>query len=310
MTNTASQTGLGRRHRTALGGRQRSSQRVYDEGTRVSQTSVRRQRPLGQEWELIEAFGQRDLKSKFKGTFLGWFWSLASPLASLGIYTLVFGGLFKMVPAEIASRHQGIGVFAVWLFAGLTIWGFFQNSINAGINGLLSSGGLLQKIYFPAHSAVLGACLAVASQSLVEVALLLVVLVTLANIGWTWLLLVPFFTLLVAFVGALSTVFAIWNIFVRDLAHLISVILSMVFYATPIIYNPDIIPAEIWGLPAHGIVQAMPLAQFIELFRSIVYSLDPGTPALWIGCCIWAASAVALAVFVQGKWGADLGERI
>ena len=89
----------------------------------MTKTSVRPIRPVWHEWDLIRAFGQRDLKSKFNGTLLGWLWSLVVPLASLGIYTLIFGGLFKMVPTEIASRHQGIGIFAVWLFAGLTIWG-------------------------------------------------------------------------------------------------------------------------------------------------------------------------------------------
>ena len=242
----------------------------------MTKTSVRPIRPVWHEWDLIRAFGQRDLKSKFNGTLLGWLWSLVVPLASLGIYTLIFGGLFKMVPTEIASRHQGIGIFAVWLFAGLTIWGFFQNSINAGINGLMGSGSLLQKVYFPAYSAVLGSCLAIGVQSAVEVGLLLIVLALLANVSWTWLLLVPFLVLLIVFTGAVSVIVSIWNIYVRDLAHLVGVFLQLAFYATPIIYNPDIVPDTVWGLPAHALVEAMPMAEFIELFRSLVYSLRPG----------------------------------
>lgn len=278
--------------------------------TELSKSNVRASRPFWQEWDLIWAFGQRDLKSKFNGTALGWLWSLVVPLASLGIYTLIFGGLFKMVPAEIASRHQGIGIFAVWLFAGLTIWGFFQNSINAGINGLVGSGGLLQKVYFPAYSAVLGACLAIGVQSTVEVGLLLVVLLLLTNIGWTWLLLVPYFMLLMVFVAALSVALAIWNIYVRDLAHLVGVFLQLVFYATPIIYNPSIVPEQLWGLPARALVSAMPMAEFIELFRSLVYSLRPGSLADWAACLGWALGALLLALWVQRRWGADIGERI
>lgn len=276
----------------------------------MTKTSVRPIRPVWHEWDLIRAFGQRDLKSKFNGTLLGWLWSLVVPLASLGIYTLIFGGLFKMVPTEIASRHQGIGIFAVWLFAGLTIWGFFQNSINAGINGLVGSGSLLQKVYFPAYSAVLGSCLAIGVQSAVEVGLLLIVLVLLANVSWTWLLLVPFLVLLIVFTGAVSVIVAIWNIYVRDLAHLVGVFLQLAFYATPIIYNPDIVPDTVWGLPAHALVEAMPMAEFIELFRSLVYSLRPGDPGDWLACCAWSLAAFAVAVWVFRRWGADLGERI
>lgn len=276
----------------------------------MTKTSVRPIRPVWHEWDLIRAFGQRDLKSKFNGTLLGWLWSLVVPLASLGIYTLIFGGLFKMVPTEIASRHQGIGIFAVWLFAGLTIWGFFQNSINAGINGLMGSGSLLQKVYFPAYSAVLGSCLAIGVQSAVEVGLLLIVLALLANVSWTWLLLVPFLVLLIVFTGAVSVIVSIWNIYVRDLAHLVGVFLQLAFYATPIIYNPDIVPDTVWGLPAHALVEAMPMAEFIELFRSLVYSLRPGDPGDWLACCAWSLTAFAVAVWVFRRWGADLGERI
>ena len=276
----------------------------------MTKTSVRPIRTVWHEWDLIRAFGQRDLKSKFNGTLLGWLWSLVVPLASLGIYTLIFGGLFKMVPTEIASRHQGIGIFAVWLFAGLTIWGFFQNSINAGINGLMGSGSLLQKVYFPAYSAVLGSCLAIGVQSAVEVGLLLIVLALLANVSWTWLLLVPFLVLLIVFTGAVSVIVAIWNVYVRDLAHLVGVFLQLAFYATPIIYNPDIVPDTVWGLPAHALVEAMPMAEFIELFRSLVYSLQPGDPGDWLACCAWSLAAFAVAVWVFRRWGADLGERI
>ena len=276
----------------------------------MTKTSVRPIRPVWHEWDLIRAFGQRDLKSKFNGTLLGWLWSLVVPLASLGIYTLIFGGLFKMVPTEIASRHQGIGIFAVWLFAGLTIWGFFQNSINAGINGLMGSGSLLQKVYFPAYSAVLGSCLAIGVQSAVEVGLLLIVLALLANVSWTWLLLVPFLVLLIVFTGAVSVIVSIWNIYVRDLAHLVGVFLQLAFYATPIIYNPDIVPDTVWGLPAHALVEAMPMAEFIELFRSLVYSLRPGDPGDWLAGCAWSLAAFAVAVWVFRRWGADLGERI
>lgn len=276
----------------------------------MSKTSVRPPKPMWQEWDLIKAFGHRDLKSKFNGTLLGWLWSLVVPLASLGIYTLIFGGLFKMVPAQIASRHEGIGVFAVWLFAGLTVWGFFQNSINAGINGLLGSGGLLQKVYFPAYSAVLGSCLAVGVQSGVEMGLLLVVLLLLTNVSWTWLLLLPFLVLLIVFTGAVSVIVSVWNIYIRDLAHLVGVFLQLLFYATPIIYNSAIVPEQVWGLPAKTLVEAMPMAEFISLFRSLVYSLEPGSLGDWAACAAWSGAAMLLAVWVFRRWGADLGERI
>lgn len=278
--------------------------------TKVKQNSVRATKPFWQEWTLINAFGQRDLKAKFNGTVLGWVWSLVVPLSTLGIYTLIFGGLFQMEPPQIASRHAGIGVFAIWLFAGLTIWGFFQNSLNAGINGLLSSGGLLQKVYFPAYAPVLGAGLAIAVQSLIEMGLLLAVLAILTNISWTWLLIPFFLVLLTVFTGALSVMTAIWNVYVRDLAHLIGVALQLVFYATPLIYQASLIPEHFHGLPLRALVEGMPLAQFVTLFRALCYDLTPGTPQLWLGCLFWTALALLGSSWVYRRWGSDLGERI
>lgn len=276
----------------------------------MNKTNVRAVQPIWKQWNLIRAFGNRDLKSKFKGTALGWVWSLVVPLASLGIYTLIFGGLFQMPSPEIASRHEGIGIFAIWLFAGLTIWGFFQNSINAGINGLLSSGGLLQKVFFPAYAPILGAGLAVGVQSLIEMGILLAALLILTNIGWTWLL-VPFFLLLlVTFTGSIAIMISIWNVYVRDLAHLVGVFLQLMFYATPIIYNPDIIPETIFGLPAKEIMTSMPLAEFIGLFRSLVYELNPGTIGAWGACTLWTLLGFGGAIWVYRRWGSDLGERI
>ncbi|MDY5153522.1 ABC transporter permease [Actinobaculum suis] len=259
---------------------------------------------------LITAFGQRDLKAKFSGTALGWIWSLVVPMATLAIYTLIFGGLFRMVPPGIASRHEGIGIFAVWLFAGLTVWGFFQNSVNAGINGLLSSGGLLQKVYFPAYAPVLGAGFAIGVQSLIEVGIYLAVMLLLGNISWTWLL-IPFaLGLLVIFTWGVATAIAIWNIYVRDLAHLVGVFLQLAFYATPIIYTSTIVPESWHGIPLRWIIESSPMAEFINLFRALTYDLRAGTWEEWLACLAWTALAALLGAWVYRKWGADLGERI
>jgi len=272
--------------------------------------SVRSSRTFWQEWNLVNAFSQRDLKAKFNGTALGWIWSLIVPMATLGIYTLIFGGLFQMEPPGIASRHQGIGIFAVWLFAGLTIWSFFQNSINAGFSGLLSSGGILQKVYFPAYSPVLGADLAVGVQSLIEVGLLLVVLAVLTNVSWTWLLIPLFLVLLAVFTCSIAVIVSIWNIYVRDIAQLVGVFLQLLFYATPIIYQASLVPERFHGIPLRGIVESLPLAEFITLFRSLTYDLAPGSVDQWVGCISWAVLALGGALLVFRRWGADLGERI
>lgn len=276
----------------------------------ATMVNVRPTRTLAQHLTLIGAFGSRDLKTKFNATALGWLWSLVVPAATLGIYTLIFGGLFRMVPPEIASRHAGIGIFAIWLFAGLIVWGFFQNSINAGINGMVGAGGLLQKVYFPSFAPVLGAGFAIAVQSLIEMALLLVVLLFLGNVSWTWLALPLLLIMLAVFTAGIAVALSIWNIHVRDVAHIVGVVLQLAFYATPIIYNSAIVP-EVWhGMPLRWMIESTPMAEFINLFRALTYDLRIGTWQEWGSCLAWTILATGIGVLVYKRSGQQLGEQI
>jgi ABC-type polysaccharide/polyol phosphate export permease len=269
---------------------------------------VRQTAPLWRQWNLIWNFAQRDLKSKFKGSALGWAWSLVVPLATLAIYTVVFSIVFRMPPPVMGNGETG--VFVVWLFAGLTAWSFFSSTVNGGISGLLGTGALLKKIYFPAYAPVLGSTVAQGVQSLIELGLYLVVLLFLGNLGWTWLLVPVVAALLVVFSASVATALAILNVYVRDLAHLVSVALQLLFYATPIIYTLDIVPVDYRGIPMRAIVEWNPISLFVEILRDVTYGLSTGPLPAWLGLLGWTVLALALAVLVSRRRGGDLGEEL
>jgi ABC-type polysaccharide/polyol phosphate export permease len=253
---------------------------------------------------LIWNFAQRDLKSRFKGTAIGWAWSLLLPVASLGLYTVVAHYIFRAKPAEFGNGTKGN--FAVWLFVGLTAWNFFANAVNTSISALLSTGTLLQKIYFPSFAPVLGAVIGVIIQSAIEVAIVLAVLLGFANVGVSWLLLPVWVLLYVAFTAGAAVVFAIANIYFRDLAHIISVFLQLLFYATPILYQDSIIPNH----AMHAVIMSNPLTEFVLLFRDLAYGLTPGRVVLWLGAVVWTAIAIALGSLLYHRFGRDLAERL
>ncbi|USR79453.1 ABC transporter permease [Arcanobacterium pinnipediorum] len=269
---------------------------------------IRPKMPLNRQWNLVANFAGRDLKAKFNGTLLGWVWSLVVPMSTLLIYSVVFSVVFRIQPPQLGNGNDGI--FALWLFAGLILWSFFSSSINGGMNALTSSGGLLSKIYFPAYAPVLGSGLAVGVQSLIEVGILLGAFVIVGNIGWTWLLSPFVLMLFVIFTQALAVVLSILNIFARDLAHLINVALQLLFYMTPIIYTPALLPETWRGLPLRDIIEFSPLAKFVTLFRSTIYDLTTGTIMQWVSVVLWTLAAYALAVWVTKKRGGDLAEQI
>jgi ABC-type polysaccharide/polyol phosphate export permease len=260
--------------------------------------------PILQYRSLIWNFAQRDLKARFKGTAMGWAWSLILPIASLLTYTLVAHYIFRAAPPDFGNGKNGN--FAVWLFVGLTAWGFFANGLNTSIGALLGTGSLLKKIYFPSYAPVLGAIIGVAIQSLIELGLVLVVVSLFGNIGLSWLLLPFWATLFLGFVAGVSMVLSIANIYFRDLAHLVSVFLQLLFYATPILYQDSLITNP----TMHRILMSNPMSQFVNLFRDLAYGLTPGSWTSWAYILLWTAVAMALGAVVFARNGRDLGEQL
>lgn len=257
---------------------------------------------------LIRNFAARDLKARFKGTALGWAWSLVVPLASLLIYTLVFNVIFRGQPPAFGSGREGN--FTVWLLAGLVPWGIFANNVNTSIGVLLGAGPLLKKIYFPSYAPVFGSIIATVIQSAIELGILLVVLLILGNMSWTWMLVTIWLVLFTVFVASVSLVLSILNVYFRDLAHIIGVAIQLGFYASPIIYQLTIIPESSHGLPLRRIIELNPLTQFIELFRSLTYGLTPGSWLSWVGLVGTTAVVAGVASLVYRARGLDLSEEL
>lgn len=271
-------------------------------------TTIRERSGLWQSRALIWNFAQRDLKARFKGTALGWAWSLVVPLATLIIYTVVFSIIFRFQPEEFGNGRPGN--FAVWLLAGLVPWGMFATSLNTAIGSLLATGPLLKKIYFPSYAPVIGATLAVVTQSLIELGILLVVLALFGNVSWTWVLVVPWAFIFIVFIGAICHAVAVLNVYFRDLQHIVSVAIQMLFYLTPILYRLTDIPQEWHGIRIDLVIGANPLTQFIDVFRDLTYSLTPGFASSWLLCLLSAVVAVVFAVVVHRKRGQDLSEEL
>lgn len=278
---------------------------------------MRHTEPIWRQWNLIQNFGQRDLKTKFKGSALGWLWSLVVPLATLGIYSVVFAIIFRAAPPDMGNGRTG--VFVVWLFCGLANWTFFSSTVSGGMNALLSTGGLLQKIYFPAYAPVLGSAIAAGVQWSIELGILVVIMLFMLNVGWSWLLIPLWAAVFIVFSASVAVAVSILNIYFRDLAHLVAIALQLLFYMTPIIYPISMVPEawkpsflpEYWpALNLQAVLSVNPLTQFVELFRSLLYGLDSGTWVMWASILGWTALAFLWAAYVSRTKGQDLGENV
>jgi ABC-2 type transport system permease protein len=252
---------------------------------------------------LIGNLAQRELKAKYKKSVLGWAWSLINPAATLLIYTLVFGTFLKIAPPVAGNGH--LKSFALYLFAALILWNFFNAVIVGSMAALAGSGPLIKKVYFPAECTVIANTLATLLQAVVETMILTVILIVVGNVGPTFLLFPFIFAMFVLFCLGIGLVASLFNAYFRDVNYIVGITMNLLFYATPIIYPLRIVPE-----PARTIISLNPLTQFIQASRDLFYGLT--TPSLLHIAYITGASLV---VFVAGwaifnRWSRDVSEEL
>lgn len=241
---------------------------------------------------LIWNLTQRELRARYKKSLLGWLWSLINPAAMLAIYALVFGTFLKIAPPNVAGNGHTT-VYAMYLFGGLVVWNFFSSTVNGAIIALQTSGGLLNKVYFPPAAPAIANTITTLLQAVIEGTILMVIMAALGNFSWTYFLFPVLLVFLTLFSLGLGLFLSVFNVRYRDVSYLVGIAMQALFYATPIIY-PLALVQENAPAPALLLVRLNPLTQFVEWARDAFWSLVwPSWPSL-IGTM--AASIVVFAI--------------
>jgi ABC-type polysaccharide/polyol phosphate export permease len=257
---------------------------------------------------LVADFARRELKGKYKGSVLGSLWALVNPLATLAIYSLVFGFFLRFSPPVAGNGH--LQNFPVYLFTGLVVWNFFLAVATGSMAALIGAGPLLRKIYFPPFAPVIGNALATVQQIAIELALLLVVFIVALNVGWTVLLLPVLLVLLATFSLGVGLLLAMLNAGMRDINYIVQVIFNLLFYAAPIIYPITFVSDRYEEHPWLRVYELNPITSFVEVFRDVLYDLR--FPPLWQLGYLTVISLVMLMVgwrFFQSR-AADVSEEL
>ncbi|HAE55313.1 MAG TPA: hypothetical protein DCG25_10110 [Acidimicrobiaceae bacterium] len=227
---------------------------------------------------LVRNFARRELKSRYKRSLLGWTWSMLSPLSTILVYSLVFSVFFRAAPPAAGNGSQN---FAMFLFTGLVVWLFFAGMINGSMGWLGAIGDLRRKVFFPPETAIFGSALALAVQSAIEAAVLLIVMLLVGNIGVSTLAL-PFILALAGIFGlGIGFFVCVLNTYYRDVQYLVGIILNALFFLVPIVYPIGIIPEQHWGLPIRKVVEWNPVNQFVAAARESAYLLQWPSLTRW-----------------------------
>ena len=231
--------------------------------------------------ELVRNLVVRDLKTRYKNSVLGFFWSLVNPLLMMAVFSIVFT---YMMP------NRSISHFPIFALCAILPWNFFSASIMGSVNSIVGNAHLIKKVYFPREVLPLSNVL----SNLVNFLLALVVLIAAlyaVGIGLTpWALLLPVVIFVqILFTLGLALILSTLNVFYRDVAMIMDVLLLAWFFLTPVMYPIDILPQKATVLGIDLSVQRLtyilnPMASLIASYRSILYGSiqggPPGPPAL------------------------------
>lgn len=232
--------------------------------------------------DLIKQLVTRDLKKKYRRSFLGYVWSILNPLLIMIVLTIVFSTMFK----------RNIENFPVYLFCGQLLYNFMRNSTHQAIFSITGNASLLKKTYLPKYIFTVAKITSGFIDFVLSLgALIIVMLATKATFSW-WILLFPVVVLqLYVFNIGLGLFLSQAHVFFRDIQYIYNAVTTAWMYATPILYPIELLPDWLKWIVTH----LNPMYFYVEQFRDLFYYCRPIRWKLFL-----AGTVTALVVLVIG----------
>lgn len=219
--------------------------------------------------ELLKTNIKKDVGGKYKHSFLGVLWSFVSPLLQIAVYALVFQVILK----------SDIENYTVYLCCGLIPWQYFSSVILRGAASIIDNGNIIKKVYFPREILPISVVTSEGVNFLISTIIILGFVIfggigLSVNILWYFIILAIQYVVSIGFAFIVSSL----SVYFRDLLHLLGIIIQLLFYATPIVYTANAVPA---GL--QWIIKINPMSYLIEAYRNIFYNkMSPDIKSLLI----------------------------
>lgn len=235
--------------------------------------------------ELFYFFAWRDIKVRYKQTFLGIGWAVLQPMITAVIFTVFFNRVARIDTGSLNVPYP------VFVYLGLTFWGAFASATSSISNSILNNSGVINKIYFPriipALASVVLSIVDFFFAIIVFFVLCLIFGVNITLFGVAWI--VPSMALLLFAALGIGLLFAALNVKYRDMRSALPFIIQATFFMTPVIYPISLIPErfQIYSYinPAAGAISSVKSALF-------------GQPIYWNGLIVSLLSAII--IFIIG----------
>jgi ABC-type polysaccharide/polyol phosphate export permease len=225
---------------------------------------------------LLYLLSMKELRTRYKKSVLGWAWSLLNPLTQMAIFSVIFLYVFKATPP--IGDPSGLKNFPLYFLSGALPFNFFSISVGVAIGSVQGGAGLIKKVQFPHEHLVFSVIVAQFVTLMIELCVLTVAMIVAGNMVLPWLpVLLSVLGLLALFTTGVALILGAANVFYHDVNYLWGILAQILFYATPVIYNPATV--EVSAL--RWVANYGPTGSFITAIHNVVYDMRmPGNGRL------------------------------
>jgi len=208
--------------------------------------------------QLLKSNVKKDIRGKYKGSFLGILWSFVNPLLMTLVYAIVFPFLLKSTEPN----------YVTFIVIGILPWTYFTTTITLSHSCVLYNGGIIKKVYFPREILPISVNVSGLINFLISCLIIFIFLIF-SGIGFSFYIFLLPIVILTQFILTQSLAFIISavNVYVRDLEYIVSFFVNMLFYATPILYSASLFNDSF----IKYLIMINPMATIIESYRNILF---------------------------------------
>lgn len=208
--------------------------------------------------ELLKTNVKKDIRGKYKASFLGVLWSFINPLLQVLVYAIVFPYIMKVQTEN----------YLIFLICGIIPWTWFTTVISQGTTCITNNANLIKKVYFPREILPISIVTSGLINFLIS-CIIILIFVLLGGCGISWHLIFLPFIALIQYVISLAIIFLLsaFNVYVKDVEYMVTFIINLFFYATPVLYSTEMFQGSwmIW------LFRLNPMAHLINAYRDIFY---------------------------------------
>ena len=246
--------------------------------------------------ELLKTSVKKDIRGKYKNSFLGVLWSFLNPLLQIVTYAIIF-------PLILKNNEPN---YVIFLCTGLIPWTFFSTALNRSSSIIVDNDNIIKKVFFPREILPISMVTSEAINFIISTIIILG-FVMFGGLGLTKYIIFYPLILIAQYITVLAISFILSSVtvFLRDIQHFVGVLLQLLFYATPIVYNANSIPENF-----EWILKYNPMTYIVNAYRDIFYNqVSPDIKSICILIAIMTVITV-IGYFIFSKLQKGFAEEL